>query len=1265
MFERAQSENIGVILLTAVITLTITGAGAVVLSEWQADIEEGPMADIESEVTPINATLEHRGGDTLSPNETTIRLAGVDEEVTLSDPFAPGTSLTENFTLLDGRFELLVIHDPTETVVHSETYDLDPTLEELAFEIASRSDPAYVLKDRSANYTVEEVFEVGATRGATDEATITVEDNSKLDVNESASTITGRETGTVNATAEVGNESTETAVRVLESEPPLNVETLEANATSLTSANVSGRLTSLGGLPEVDLGLNYWSARTFNGFPGDNGDDIVADGEFYTDETPTGYTHDDDYIHDNTPFEPGENRTYIYRGTNDDHILFGSLRTSERTRTDGEINAIDEIEDAGSYEDFAEIYPGLSDGETVEMTVEYATDGSAFNFYIDGEHEQTFSGLESYDELYFSSYGGYDGRGSKSLRLIEVADRGENKTKLNQRDDSSTNYTTELSDLPPDRQYYAVAYVEAKVGGRTVTDTGRRVSVSTDSPTVETVDTTVTGVTRINATGNLTDLGAASSAPLAFEYRPVNRTFINDPTDNSDKLITPRPYIRSDEPNGYAHNGDFIHDNVPFVPGESRTYYIYAPESGDLFGYLRTTEQTDANDIDDISVRDNTINRGLSTGRIHELKVEYRTDGSRITVSLNENTELRWYNLDEYDNLYFSTNTIRDGVGADSIRLIDVNRPIPESIQTKSVGTENTEGEFYRKISGLEPEKSYDVTALTEQITEGYNVTDRGEPKRTTATTEPTVETEAETGTGPTTINATGNLTDRGDTSVVDLGFTYKPANRTFAENPTNNGDKLIGDGPFRQADGPDGYTHYSGYVHDNVPFEPGDRRTYYLDEAGSGADLEASVRLTEQTEPSESLNAIDELEGIDPRKDNRVEIEDDLSREEIHELEVEYHIDGAEFRFYLDGNRKLTVEDLEDYEELYVSTYAFLGKKSVDSLRLIDVDHPLPKNIETEPAGTRRTEGEFSTEITGLEPERSYDVTAIIDQEIDGWNITDRGKTRQTTTTTGPTVETVAAVGSGSRTIAATGDLTNLRGIDSAELGFEYKPSNRTFAESATNNDDKLIADGPFITSDSPNGYAHDNNYVHDNDPLKPGDGRAYYLDEAGSDVDLRASLRAAEQTEPNGSINSISEIRDTVVEIEDDLPSGRIHELRVEYGIDGETFRFYLNGNRKETVENLGNHNELYVSTFARLGNSLESSNSLRLVGVDPLPKNIETEPAGIRSTEGEFTATIDSLEPDTSYDVTAITDQTVDGYNVTNQGQPKRAATNDGSP
>jgi len=110
--NRAQSDSIGVILLVAVISLTITTTGVVVLTEWQSGIDQGPVASIDSEITPINVTLGHRGGDVLYPQNTTIHLIGADEEISLDEPLEPGTSLSREFDRLDGTIELLVVYDP-------------------------------------------------------------------------------------------------------------------------------------------------------------------------------------------------------------------------------------------------------------------------------------------------------------------------------------------------------------------------------------------------------------------------------------------------------------------------------------------------------------------------------------------------------------------------------------------------------------------------------------------------------------------------------------------------------------------------------------------------------------------------------------------------------------------------------------------------------------------------------------------------------------------------------------------------------------------------------------------------------------------------------------------------------------------------------------------------------------------------------------------------------------------------------------------------
>ena len=997
MFERAQSENIGVILLTAVITLTITGAGAVVLSEWQADIQEGPIADIESEMTPINATLEHRGGDTLYPNETTIKLVGVDEEVTLSDPFTPGTSEdidTSNFSdgphgFLDGRFELLVIHDPTETVVHSETHNADPTLDELVFEIADRSDPAYVLNDTPANYTVKEVFDFEVdgstvTRNATDRANLTTEDSSKLDVNESASTITGNEMGTVNVTAEVDNESAEMKVKILESDPPLNVETLEANATDLTSAIINSSLTNLGGLPEVDVGIEYWSVRSFNRLPRNNGDNVIAGGTFHEGDGPNGYLHNG-FIHDNKPFKPGENRSYTYKAIRNTPDLRVSLRDTKELN-DNRLDEIDQIPYPYPYE---WVKNDIPNGDTVKLTAEYTDDGSAFNFYIDKKKVETFSGLNVHNELYFTTY---DRNG---LRLIEIADRGESETTITERDVESRNYPTGRHGLTPDKQYYAAAYAEADIAGRTIADTGQPVPFSTDTPTVETVDTTTTSITSVTVSGNLTSIGDANSVNRSFEYKPANRTFVENITNNDDKLIADGEFVKSRGLDGYTHSRfAYIHDNVPYEPGDGRTYYLYQDGSGaELWGALRTAEQTEPNrsinSIDEINGEAEEIDDGLSTGVIHRVEVEYGFNGSQLTVSVDGTPKKRWRGLEAYDDLYFSTQQLWGDSGTDSLRLIAVDQAVPENIKTASAGPTSTEGEFSEDLNGVEPGRSYDVTAVTEPEADWVNSTSRGDPLRTTATTEPTVETEAAAGTGSTTINAVGNLTERGEMSTVNLAFEHKPANRTFVENATNNTDKLIADGPFVTSGGPDGYAHDRyRYIHDNAPYEPGDRRTYYLYEAGSGGDLWGALRTAEQTEPNGSINSVRGVEEIDDR----------LSTGAIHRVEVEYGKYGSEVTVYVDGTAKKAWQGLEKYGDLYFSTKEQEGWYGENSLRLIAVD-PLPENIEIESVGTTSTEGEFSTELSGLEPKQAYDVTAITNQTVDRYNITDRGQPKRATT--------------------------------------------------------------------------------------------------------------------------------------------------------------------------------------------------------------------------------------------------------------------------
>lgn len=63
MTSRAQSESIGVILLTAVIVVTVGAAGTVVLADIGA--EETTRADLAVDLTDDRVAVAHNGGDSV------------------------------------------------------------------------------------------------------------------------------------------------------------------------------------------------------------------------------------------------------------------------------------------------------------------------------------------------------------------------------------------------------------------------------------------------------------------------------------------------------------------------------------------------------------------------------------------------------------------------------------------------------------------------------------------------------------------------------------------------------------------------------------------------------------------------------------------------------------------------------------------------------------------------------------------------------------------------------------------------------------------------------------------------------------------------------------------------------------------------------------------------------------------------------------------------------------------------------------------------
>ncbi|ATW89999.1 hypothetical protein halTADL_3297 [Halohasta litchfieldiae] len=983
MMDRGQSESVGVILLTAVIALTVTSTGAVVLSDWQADIEQGPIADLDSEFTPINMLLEHRGGNTLNPNTTTIRLVAADEAtirpvdaeaVTFDEPFQPGTSLSQEFDLVDGTVELLVVHDPTNSVVYSETHRINARVERLLFEIANRTDPAYVLEGTPATYTVDKDFEAGVDLNVTDEANITVEDESKLDFDEPETTITGLDpdpTETTNVTAEVDGYTAATEVIVLESDPPLEVATKSVNITDATSLNADGKLVDLGGLPEVDLFFRYLPSRIFNGDSLNNSDGLVADGEFHTD--PDGYAHDNDWVHDNTPLEPGENRSYIYDKRESGADFQFVFRDDKQTIPTA---------DAPEYVHLSERFDPPD--ATFRVEVSRSTDGSTADVVVYDEPEggdivddERDISVGSYTDLYYSSFEVSGTFGDDSLRLTAV----ENRDELSQvktadsATDTNTTYEQYITGIQPNREYALEIYAEQSIGGQQISSTGNQITFNITGPTVETVDSvTRTGARSAEVKSNI-KMGDFQQTDLFFEYVP-SRIFNGYPTNNNDGLVADGGFYT--DPDGYAHDNNWVHDNTLLEPGENRTYVYDKRDSGaDFEVILRTDEQRPTGSS---SISNNVHTSKRFDPPEGEFRVEVNRSNDSSTLDLvvyNEPEggeiidEERGISVESYDEIYYSTIEVLGSNGEDSLRLIGVEN---RDGYGQTAGTTVTEsGSYTDEITGLQYQEAYSVTALTKNDDTDPAVTATGDPI-TFRTSPPVVETVDTTRTGNTSADVEAELVEMGGLQLVDLYVRYLPS-RIFNGNATNNSDGLVADGGFYSD--PDGYAHDNFWVHDNTPLKANKTRSYVYDTRESGADFEVVFRDDEQSSPTDSSrlpNNVYTSKRFDPPAGQfRVEVSRSTNSSTA-DIVVYDEPKGGDI---VDTEREIPVGG---YPELYYSTIEVLGADGDDSLRLIAVENR--DELAQVRADTSSTTNPtmYTGTLSGLDQGRDYGVTAVIE---------------------------------------------------------------------------------------------------------------------------------------------------------------------------------------------------------------------------------------------------------------------------------------------
>lgn len=123
--DRAQSEAVGVMLLTGVVVIAALMVGAAIIAQTGGD--DGPTTDLVLDVTASDVVLTHNGGDTLVLAELTVVLdaGGAERRFTpdaanTSDGDArlrPGDRIQRAHGFSSGDLGVLVVHDPSNTVV--------------------------------------------------------------------------------------------------------------------------------------------------------------------------------------------------------------------------------------------------------------------------------------------------------------------------------------------------------------------------------------------------------------------------------------------------------------------------------------------------------------------------------------------------------------------------------------------------------------------------------------------------------------------------------------------------------------------------------------------------------------------------------------------------------------------------------------------------------------------------------------------------------------------------------------------------------------------------------------------------------------------------------------------------------------------------------------------------------------------------------------------------------------------------------------------
>lgn len=133
--DRGQSETIGSILLVGVGVVLVAVVAVLGLGLVDDQTSDPTTASVESELSEQSLSVTHTAGDPLllAETEVVIRGDGFEDRIPLEsmvpvtsdgdDQFTSGETFSVSHAA-QGEVQVLVVHEPSEAVVHDRTYDL-------------------------------------------------------------------------------------------------------------------------------------------------------------------------------------------------------------------------------------------------------------------------------------------------------------------------------------------------------------------------------------------------------------------------------------------------------------------------------------------------------------------------------------------------------------------------------------------------------------------------------------------------------------------------------------------------------------------------------------------------------------------------------------------------------------------------------------------------------------------------------------------------------------------------------------------------------------------------------------------------------------------------------------------------------------------------------------------------------------------------------------------------------------------------------------